>query len=29
MYLSHADEKPTELYTHVNKASREAARTLE
>jgi len=29
MYLGHADEKTTELYTHVNKASPEAARALE
>ncbi len=29
MYLGHTDEKPTELYTHVNKTSREAARALE
>jgi integrase len=29
MYLGHADEKTTELYTHVNKADPEAARALE
>jgi hypothetical protein len=29
MYLGHADEKTTELYTHVNKANPEAARALE
>jgi hypothetical protein len=29
MYLSHADEKTTELHTHVNIARREAARALE
>lgn len=29
MYLGHAAEKTTELYTHVNKANPEAARALE
>jgi integrase len=29
MYLGHADEKTTELYTHVNKANPESARALE
>jgi hypothetical protein len=29
MYLGDADEKTTELYTHVNKANPEAARALE
>lgn len=29
MYLGHADAKTTELYTHVDKASPEAARVLE
>ena len=29
MYLGHADEKTTELYTHINKANPEAARALE
>ena len=29
MYLGHADEKTTELYTHANKANPEAARALE
>ena len=29
MYLGHTNSKTTELYTHVNKATPEAARALE